>query len=417
MPELLSAALFERDGVVLTARRKAGRPPFAAQWVLPLTVVGADEAAEDALRRHAREQFGIEISGETFADTVYLEDPDDAQRYVANIFRADMGAGPLRFNTDGDYDDARWLDADEIAQVWMPPALRDALLRILEGGPPVETIEWHEPEAGGGAVPLAERAEERAPAPAAAEEPPPDNRASWDAIARAYQAEKYGDRYAGKFMWSWRIDEEDVRLLDDLRARRVLVLGCGGGQDVVALSLMGAVAVGIDQSAEQLAYAREYATRHHVENAAFVEGTVEDLSRFDDASFDAVVSSHMLNYVERIAAAIAEAARVLKPGGAFALSVRHPFDTTLSEAAPYCVEVPYWQAQQDWTWSLGAEEGARFRQWFWPIERWFSLLTDAGLVVERLIEPREDTPPEGDEFDPARARLVPYTLLMKARKR
>ncbi|MBF6600457.1 MAG: methyltransferase domain-containing protein [Dehalococcoidia bacterium] len=415
MPELLSAALFERDGLVLAARRKPGRPPFAARWLLPLTVVSEHEAAEEALRRHAREQFGIEISDEAFVDTVYLEDPDDALRYVANIFRAGMHTGPMRFNADGDYDDARWLAAGEIAQVSMPPPLCDALLRILEGGAAAET-DWDTAGAAGGGVPLAERPEEHGPAPAVADEPPPDNRASWDAIARTYQAEKYGDRYPGRFMWSWGIAEDDVRLLDDVRARRVLVLGCGGGQDVVALSLMGAVAVGIDESKEQLAYAREYATRHHVENAAFVEGTAEDLSRFDDASFHAVVSSHVLNYVERIEAAVAEAARVLKPGGAFALSVRHPFDTTLSEAAPYCVEVPYWQAQQDWTWSLGAEEGARFRQRFWPIERWFALLTDAGLIVERLIEPREEMPLH-DELDAARARLVPHTLLMKARKR
>lgn len=257
---------------------------------------------------------------------------------------------------------------------------------------------------------------ERAGAVAATADPPPDNRAGWDVIADAYQREKFGERHAGQFMWSWTLSEDDVHLLDDVRGKRVLVLGCGGGQDVVALSERGAVAIGMDQSEKQIAYAREYASRRNAQNASVVEGNAEDLSRFDDESFDAVVSSHMLNYVEHIETALAEAARVLRPGGALSISVVHPFDTVLSDDAPYRAERSYWDVQHDWTWTFDSGEASPFRQWFWPVSRWFEMLTAAGLTVERIAELPE-TPLDGVARESERARLVPHTLMFKARKR
>ena len=411
MPDLLSAALFERDGTVLMAHRKRGHPPFGAQWILPMTLVAEHETAEEALRRHARDTFGIEVGEEQFADTVYIEDPSDARRYVANIFRTPLGSTPMRFNAEGDYDDARWLAAPEVEQVWMPPPLRDSVVRILRGEAPLPQTDWEPPREV--AVPLAERPEIEAPAP--------DNRASWDAISAAYQEQRFGELYGERLMWSFVSSEDDLHVLDDVRGKRVIVLGCGGGQDCVALARMGAVAVGIDPSPAQIAYARRYAGQHGAPNASFVEGTAEDLTRFDDGSFDLAVSSHALNYVERIDRALAEAHRVLRGGGVLAFAVTHPITVLVSDAPPYVIEHSYWDETVDWAWEFEAAPPARFRQHFPTFSRWFELLTDAGFAVERIVEPREDgrRPPPGSKttWDAARARLVPNTLIFKARKR
>jgi SAM-dependent methyltransferase len=320
-------------------------------------------------------------------------------------------AEPMRFNADGDYDDARWLGAADIEQLWMPPDLRDPLVKILNDPESHAETDWattYSPEG----TPLAERvAVGTEPAV-----PAPDNRAGWDAISAVYQETIFGDRFEGRFMWSWTQSEDDLHLLDDIAGKRVLVLGCGGGQDAVALDKLGAVAVGIDASAKQIAYARQYALRHSAANASFVEGTVEDLSRFDDGSFDMAVSAHMLNYVERIQDALAETNRVLKPGAGFAISVRHPFDVTLSDGAPFRVEHAYWDGQHDWTWSFASGEEARYRQWYWTVADWFEMLSAAGFTIEQLLEPREDAiDDEGGARE--RRKLVPYSLYIKARKR
>lgn len=400
MPDLMSAALFERGELVLAAHRRAGRAPFGGQWLLPMTIVRDDEAAEDALRRHASEQFGVTVGVEQFVDTVYMEDPDDGQhQYVTNIFRAPIEGGPMRFNAEGDYDDARWVGAAELESLWMPPTLRGPLLRIMTDPDAPPAHEWASAEA----LPLGERRDPECP--------PPDNRAGWDTISAAYQDEIFGERFGERLMWSWSLSEDDLHLLDDVRGKRVLVLGCGGGQDVVALAKMGAIAVGIDVSAEQIAYAKKYAARHDAPNASFVEGTVEDLSRFDDASFEAAVSAHMLNYVARIEETLRETSRVLKPGACFALSVRHPFDAAISDDAPFRVERAYWDAAHDWRWTFESDATAPFRQWFWTVQQWFEMLTSAGFAVERLLEPHDEA------SDARRAALVPYSLFLKVRKR
>ncbi|HYM15696.1 MAG TPA: methyltransferase domain-containing protein [Dehalococcoidia bacterium] len=407
-PQLMSAALFEKDAHVLAAHRKSERPPFAGQWLLPMALVREDEAAEDALRRHARDQFGVTLGAEQFVETVYLQDPDDRRQYVTNIFRAPIEGGPLRFNAGGDYDDARWVTAADLDQLWMPPALRDPLARIMTDPDYVSEIDWSQP---GEARPLGEH-----PAP---EGPPPDNRAGWDTISAAYQEHRYGDRYGERLMWSWRASEDDLYVLGAVRGKRALVLGCGGGQDVVALARLGATAVGIDQSPAQLAYARRYAGNRRVDNASFVEGDLTDLSRFDDASFDFAISIHALDYVADVERALAEAARVLKPGGVLAVAVKHPFDVHIDGGPPYSMSTPYWSDHSDWTWEFPDGVSARFRAYYRTVSRWVDLLVSAGFDLERMWEPKEDTLPAaaGDTLDNAWMALLPYTLVLKARKR
>ncbi len=416
MPDLTSAALFEQEGRVLVVHRR--RPPFAAQWVLPMTLVGADEAAEDALRRHTRDQFGVGLGEEAFVETVYLIDPDDQQQYVANIFRTPIVDGPMRFNTEGDYDDARWLAPADLEQLWMPPDLRVPLIKILTEPESLHETDWS--QAVGEGVPLGERAGRALPLHGdVSPEPAPDNRAGWDAIAAAYQEERYGDRDAGRLKWSRGLHEDELLLLDDVRGKRAIVLGCGGGQDVVALSGMGAIAVGIDVSTKQLEYAKKYAERHGAANASFVEGTVEDLSRFDDESFDLALSVHVLGYVERAERAFAEAARVLKAGGALVIAVPHPFNITRTDDPPYGIARGYWSPASDWDWAFDGGATASFREYPRTVSQWFQLLVDAGFSVERLIEPYQGDI-SGDDatgFDLGLAKLMPYVLIMKARKR
>lgn len=409
MPQLMSAALFERDDRLLAVHRKPERAPFPGKWLVPATVVGEHETAEDALRRHAREQFGVTLGVEQFVDTVYVEDVADGKRYVANIFRAPIAEGPLRFNAAGDYDDARWLAAAELRQVDVPEDLREPLVRILTEPEEAPVTDWESmpPEAAAAATPLAER--EAPPAPA---QPPPDNREAWNTIARAYQDERYGDRHPGRLRWSYGMYEDELRLLGDVRAKHAIVLGCGGGQDVVALDKMGAMPIGIDFSREQIAYAKRYAERHGAENASFVEGDITDLSRFDGNKFELAISIHVLDYVERIDRVLSETARVLKTGGILVISVPHPFDVTDRYLQSY------WDRVEDWTRTDLGETTARFRSYHRTISEWFGLLTQSGFAVERIVEPRQDAvDDERDEAFAERARRMPYVIIFVARKR
>ena len=104
-----------------------------------------------------------------------------------------------------------------------------------------------------------------------------------------------------------------IRELLPLKGRRVLDVGCGDGGLTRAMARAGAIATGIDISETRLAQAR---AAEPVPGADYREGRGEKLP-FPDASVDAVLYHNALHHVpvELQAAALVEAARVLKPGG------------------------------------------------------------------------------------------------------
>jgi 2-polyprenyl-6-hydroxyphenyl methylase/3-demethylubiquinone-9 3-methyltransferase len=106
-----------------------------------------------------------------------------------------------------------------------------------------------------------------------------------------------------------------------VQGSRVLDIGSGGGFLAATLSDAGFDVIGIDP---EVAAVREAAM--HV-GATFVLAVGEKLP-FADGSFDSVVCSEVLEHVQDPAVVIAEASRVLRPGGVFVFSL--PNRTLLS---------------------------------------------------------------------------------------
>jgi arsenite methyltransferase len=109
----------------------------------------------------------------------------------------------------------------------------------------------------------------------------------------------------------------------DLRqGETVLDLGSGAGADVlISARRVGPTgrAIGLDMTGEMLALARVNAAQAGVENVEFIEGYIEDIP-LPEASVDVVISNCVINLAADKRLVIAEAARVLRPGGRFAVS-------------------------------------------------------------------------------------------------
>ncbi|MBV9817813.1 MAG: arsenite methyltransferase [Solirubrobacterales bacterium] len=102
----------------------------------------------------------------------------------------------------------------------------------------------------------------------------------------------------------------------------VLDLGSGAGADVLISARRVGVtgrAIGIDMTDEMLELARRNATEAGVENVEFLKGYLEELP-LPDASVDVVISNCVISLSADKPKVLAEAARVLKPGGRFAVS-------------------------------------------------------------------------------------------------
>jgi arsenite methyltransferase len=102
----------------------------------------------------------------------------------------------------------------------------------------------------------------------------------------------------------------------------VLDLGSGAGADVlIAARRVGPTGrvIGLDMTDEMLERARRNAAEASATNVEFLKGYIEELP-LPDASVDVVISNCVINLSADKPRVIREAARVLRPGGRFAVS-------------------------------------------------------------------------------------------------
>ena len=182
------------------------------------------------------------------------------------------------------------------------------------------------------------------------------------------------------------------RLLPDFSGKRVLDLGCGFGWHCRYASDQGAAAViGVDLSENMLAKARADTFDERIH---YVRAAMEDVD-FPPESFEVVLSSLALHYVEELEPLVRRVYDWLAPGGDFVFSCEHPVFTA--------------EGAQEW---VAGPDGAPL---YWPVDRYFdegrrtahflgcdvvkyhrtlttyvSTLLGAGFVLRALVEPRPD---------------------------
>ena len=150
----------------------------------------------------------------------------------------------------------------------------------------------------------------------------------------------------------------------------VLDLGSGGGIDVLLSARRvgpGGKAYGLDMTDEMLELALANQREAGVDNVEWLRGHIEEVP-LPDASVDAVISNCVINLSADKPRVIREAARVLRPGGRFAVS-----DVIADESMDDATRAD----MQQFT---GCVAGALTRAQF------ESALRDAGLVDVEIVE-------------------------------
>jgi len=184
----------------------------------------------------------------------------------------------------------------------------------------------------------------------------------------------------------------------EVRALRVLDIGCGQGYFSRLLARKGAKVTGVDVSEQQVANAR----RHEAEEPLGIHYLVLDAARLEErlpeGSFDMVTACFALGDTSDPGAVVQAVSRVLRPGGRFVLSDAHP-----------CTDIPFreWDRDDD-----GRRRSLKIDRYFetgpfncrWNMKRlkyhWDSpgrrhtleqssrAFEQAGFLIRRIREPR-----------------------------
>jgi len=244
------------------------------------------------------------------------------------------------------------------------------------------------------------------------------NGPDWDRYADEYQA-THGE-FLGDVGFVWGpegLTESEAGVLGSLAGKDVLEVGSGAGQCSRWVRDQGGRAFGLDLSMRQLQHSRRIDDESGIRVPA-VLGTATALP-FADDSFDIVFCSFgALQFISDIDRAVAETARVLRPGGRYAFSITHPTrwsfpddpgEPGLTATQSYWDRRPYVEIADE----VGAVSYVEHHR---TLGDWVSLLAGHDFVLTDLREPEW---PEGHErvwggWSELRGRLTPGTAIFGA---
>jgi SAM-dependent methyltransferase len=241
------------------------------------------------------------------------------------------------------------------------------------------------------------------------------NQAEWERAAAEY--EEPGRRaWAGERPpnWGiWSIPESELQALPDVAGMDVVELGCGTAYWSAWLARMGARPVGIDITDAQLANARKFMAEYGPE-FPLIQASAEDVP-LPDASFDLAFSEYGASIWCDPDLWVAEAARLLRPGGWLIFLVNGVLAVLTDDPPNEHQLVRDYFGMRRFEWP--DEEGVDFHI---PYGEWVDLLRANGFELEDLIEIQ--APAEGPEtrfewMNRAWAHRWPSEEIWKARKR
>lgn len=213
-----------------------------------------------------------------------------------------------------------------------------------------------------------------------------DMRTAWEQASRSYLAARGEDVHDVSY-GALAPGEANLGLLGDLRGRRVLDVGCGGGNNAVACARSGAVVTGVEISNAMLVAAKRLAKVNGA-NINLVQGDIgADCPAFG-SDFTRVLAIQVLGYVSELAVALRRLHAALAPDGLLVASIDHPVRSCFYDAeGEDLASVPLRSYFDTRPLAWRFDNGASMRSRHLPLGGWIDEFAAAGLRLERLIEP------------------------------
>jgi len=243
----------------------------------------------------------------------------------------------------------------------------------------------------------------------------------WDDSSKGYQEDsKIGVKFA--HYGPYAPNENKLKLLGNVKGKKILEIGCGGGQCSIAFAKQGAKCSGLDLSREQLRHAEELAKKERVP-VKFLKHDIQTLRGIKSKTYDIVFSAFALQYVPDLTRCFKEVFRVLKKEGLFVFSFDHPFYSSLSPET-FKIDKNYnkpGRIEEIETWPDGSKH--KFVAYMRKISDIFDSLQKAGFSIEKIIEPFDKKMEKAwkggnwQEIYPEKLiKMIGPTIIFKAKK-
>lgn len=221
-------------------------------------------------------------------------------------------------------------------------------------------------------------------------------------------------------------------MLPDVRGLSGLDIGCGEGHNTRLLAQRAAHITAADISGTFVEHAREREAREPMGIDYHVASAVE--LPFADATFDFATGFMSFMDIPEADHVLAEAYRVLKPGGFLQFSIEHPCFSTPhrrnlrdERGLTYAIEVGDYFRNLDgevseWIFNAAPPEAKKGLKKFQvprfthTVSQWLNLLSETGFGLERIEEPRPSDEAVRECPNLQDAQIVAYFLHIRARK-
>lgn len=187
------------------------------------------------------------------------------------------------------------------------------------------------------------------------------------------------------------LNEPELKLLGDIKGKKILHLQCHFGQDSISLARMGAIVTAVDLSDKAISEARILADKCGVK-VNFIESDVYNLPTILDEKFDIVFTSYgtigWLPDLEKWAKVIAH---FLKKGGKFVFAEFHPvvwmFDDDFTKIAyDYSSKEPIVETYEGTYADRNADISQKYVMWNHSLADVFQSLINQKLEIKTFEE-------------------------------
>lgn len=183
-----------------------------------------------------------------------------------------------------------------------------------------------------------------------------------------------------------------LKLLGDVKNKKILELGCGSGYWTRILSKKGAICTGVDKSTKQLKLAISEESKEKL-GIKYIKKDISNLKGISSNTFDIVFIEFVLLEIPKkklLDKILKESHRVLKKSGVLFISDMHPFDPIVHDRFKLKTGFHYFKSGDKMKAFAKQLDGTMisFVDYHWTLEDYFSSILGADFTITDLREPK-----------------------------